>query len=268
MDEATGQCIPPAECPPGQVKDQFEGCKPEDNQCPAGQIKSPEGNCLPGDGQCAAGEVRGGDGSCKRDSDGDGEADEGLDDGTFSGGENCNAPPQCAGDNILCGQAVIQWRIDCNTRREVNITGGDCSAPPICAGEKCNAMEYAQLVVSWRATCALERMGNEDGIPGTPGDGEDFDGQAEGHAAAQSSSGEDVNPLDLFDTCEGPDCPTGELDRSGYGYGSTCPTVPPISVMGTTINFNTGPLCEWVSLGSYFVLLFAGLASARIIGSA
>ncbi|MBZ3920492.1 hypothetical protein Xtri_13865 [Xanthomonas campestris pv. trichodesmae] len=148
-------------------------CKPKDNECPAGQIKSPMGSCIPGDGQCAAGEVRGKDGTCKRDGDGDGEPDAGEDDGSaqqnFSGGDDCNSPPSCSGDLIMCGQARIQWRIDCNTRKNRNISGGTCAAMPVCTGEKCDAMEYSSLLMQWRTACALERQKAGEGGAGETG---------------------------------------------------------------------------------------------------
>ncbi|UXA69050.1 hypothetical protein M0D46_18770 [Xanthomonas prunicola] len=169
---AKGTCEPNA-CPDGMVLGQDGTCKPKDNECPAGQIKSPMGSCVPGDGQCAKGEVRGKDGTCKRDSDGDGEPDPGEGDGTaeqnFSGGDDCNAPPSCSGDLIMCGQARIQWRIDCNTRKNRNISGGTCAAMPVCTGEKCDAMEYSSLLMQWRTACALERQKAGEGGGGETG---------------------------------------------------------------------------------------------------
>ncbi len=165
-NEILGVCSPlDVECPDGQVKDSGGSCKEacpngmvlmsdgtckiKENECPPGNVKAPSGECLPGEGQCAAGEVKGKDGTCKRDSDGDGKPDDGEDEGTtdetFAGGDSCNAPPACSGSPILCGQARIQWRIDCNTRRNRNISGGACSSPPVCTGEKCDAMEYDVL---------------------------------------------------------------------------------------------------------------------------
>lgn len=180
IKDANGNCLPPNECPEGTVKDQFGLCKPKNNECPAGQIKSPEGKCLPGDGQCDAGSVRGKDGTCKKDKDGDGKPDdedgdgdeedgngEGDDESTFSGGENCNAPPVCSGDNIMCGQARIQWRIDCNTRKNAVIAGGQCGVVPQCTGDGCKALDYAILLTTWRTACALETA--KDGIVGNEG---------------------------------------------------------------------------------------------------
>ena len=105
----------------------------------AGSI--PDGKCLPGDGQCAAGEVRGPDGTCKKDGDGDGQPDDPGDKDTFAGGDDCSVPPSCGGSPIMCGQARIQWRIDCNTRKNRNIAGGTCNTMPVCTGE--SAMRWS-----------------------------------------------------------------------------------------------------------------------------
>lgn len=174
-NSATGECEDT--CPAGLKPDAEGLCKPESDTCPPGNIKAPSGQCLPGEGQCAAGEARRPNGTCGRDSDGDGEADEDDEDTendpdteTASGGDSCNAPPSCSGGAIMCLQAKIQWRIDCNTRSKVDITGGSCAAMPVCVGENCKAMEYAQLLQQWRTTCALEKMKPGDG--GQGGDGE------------------------------------------------------------------------------------------------
>ncbi|MDG4488810.1 hypothetical protein G8D19_06780 [Xanthomonas vesicatoria] len=165
-----GHCID-NKCPDGMTLQADGTCGPSANECPAGQIKAPSGGCLPGDGQCAAGEVRGPDGTCKKDGNGDGDPDEPGegDKSQFSGGDNCENPPSCSGDAIMCGQARIQWRIDCNTRKNRNVSGGTCNVTPICTGEKCDAMEYSSMLFQWRTACALERQkagegGGESGI--------------------------------------------------------------------------------------------------------
>lgn len=160
-----GTCGDVGDCPVGQHVVNGK-CTP-DGVCPTGKVKAPDGSCV--DEKCPAGQARGSDGSCKKDGDGDGNPDDGEDTGKFSGGEDCKTPPACSGDNILCGQARIQWRIDCNTRRNETITGGmACASPPICAGEKCNAMEYSQLLQQWRTACATETLAR-----GTPAGGGD-----------------------------------------------------------------------------------------------
>lgn len=245
-------------------------CKPKEDQCPPGNVKSPTGGCLPGDGQCAVGEVKGKDGTCKRDADGDGKPDAGEDEGTtdetFSGGDSCDAPPACSGSPIMCGQARIQWRIDCNTRKNRQITGGACSAMPMCVGRDCDAMEYSQLLMQWRTACALEKAksGSGDADPNVAaikealtGNGGTPDIGAEGSPAdswaggGEGGGGEPIDP-----------------DTSGYGWGGgTCPSPPAVSVLGASIQFDAGPICRWLALGSYFVMGLAALASLRIVGS-
>lgn len=161
-----GVCKRTEACPDGMVQNAAGACEPKKGECPAGQVKAPDGSCV-NDTKCPAGQARGKDGSCKKDSDGDGNPDPTENDGKFSGGDTCDEPPQCSGDNILCGQARIQWRIDCNTRRNANVSGGSCNAEPICTGEKCDALEYAQLVQQWRAACALERLVAKSNSTGT-----------------------------------------------------------------------------------------------------
>ncbi|MEN4903352.1 hypothetical protein [Luteimonas sp. TWI1437] len=214
-DPLTGECK--AGCPAGMVVTLEGSCKPQADTCPPGQIKSPVGGCLPGEGTCAAGEARGKDGTCKRDSDGDGtpdseqggEGDDDEGDGTeFAGGDDCSRPPSCSGSPVMCGQARIQWRIECNTRRKVNISGGTCGAMPVCTGENCNAMEYAQLIQQWKAACALEKLSTGDTGPGGDGDGDglldwmkgvrDADTQAANHIAAQGDGLEGVNVDDVW----------------------------------------------------------------------
>jgi len=252
------------------VQQQDGTCKKKDNECPAGNVRSPSGECLPGDGQCAAGEVRGPDGTCKKDSDDDGEPDgDGGEDkpNEFSGGDDCTRPPSCSGDAIMCGQARIQWRIDCNTRKNRNIAGGMCNAMPVCTGEKCDALEYTQLLMQWRTTCAVEKLASASG-----GGGDGGNGDLAAIRNALTGTGGSVDPgvslpgsgAWMPDT---PDGGPGGPDTSGYGWGGTCPVPPSIDVMGATIQFDVTPLCNWLSLASYFVMGIAALASLRIVAT-
>jgi len=267
-----GQCKPEP-CPSGMAQQADGTCKNKENECPAGQVKSPAGNCLPGDGQCAAGEVRGKDGTCKKDADGDGEPDpgeEGGEDGEgkpvdeFSGGDDCKTPPTCSGSPIMCGQARIQWRIDCNTRKNRNIAGGMCTQPPVCTGEKCDAMEYSGLLMQWRIACATEKLAANAGN----GTGSNPDLVAIRNAV--TGTGGSVDPgtslpgTGAWQGGQGTD--PVQPDTSGYGWGGgSCPAIPAIDVMGATIQFDPTPLCNWLGLGSYFVMGLAALASLRIV---
>lgn len=264
-DPITGVCT--QGCPPGMVTDAGGVCKPAADDCPAGNIRSPSGECLPGEGQCATGEVRRENGTCGKDVNGDGLADEDDEDSEndpeefFAGGDTCASPPSCSGGAIECGMARIQWRIDCNTRRTVNVTGGACSAMPVCVGENCKAMEYAQLLQQWRSACALEKMadaeagegGNQDLIDLLTDPGSiqpDLGGTGDMPGGGPYAWGEDEE----FDP-----------DTSGYGWASSCPANPTVNVFGATLTFDLSPLCQWVSLGGYLVLILAGLASLRIV---
>ncbi|MFI8716350.1 hypothetical protein ACIGHF_00440 [Stenotrophomonas sp. NPDC077464] len=273
-----GQCAPEP-CPAGKVLQADGSCKNEANECPAGQIKSPDGNCLPGEGQCAAGEVRGKDGTCKKDADGDGEPDAGeegegpngetADD--FSGGDSCNEPPSCSGSPIMCGQARIQWRIDCNTRKNRNIAGGMCTQPPVCTGEKCDALEYSGLLMQWRTACAVEKLASSTGT----GTGSNPDLVAIRNALTGNAGTPDLgdagDPAGAFsdESGYGNGGYPGEFDpdTAGFGYSRTCPTIPALSFMGQTINVDTSAFCNWMILGGQFVLIIASLLSLRIISS-
>lgn len=264
-----GKCEPEP-CPAGKIMQADGTCKNKDNECPAGQIKSPDGKCLPGDGQCAQGEVRGKDGTCKKDSDGDGQPDQGEEGGEdpdgkkkdeFSGGDDCKTPPTCSGSPIMCGQARIQWRIDCNTRKNRNVAGGTCNTVPVCTGEKCDAVEYSGLLMQWRSACALEKLASGTG------------GNADTAAIRNALTGTGGNP-DYGTTSPGSGAwqgggstTPGTPNTAGYGWGGSCPQPPAFEVMGQSFQFDVTPVCTWLGLGSYFVLGLAALFSLRIVAS-
>lgn len=258
-------------CPTGMVMDATGACKPSTDDCPAGNVRSPSGQCLPGEGQCAAGEARRPNGTCGRDSDGDGQADEDDEDPdndpereTASGGDSCSAPPSCSGGPIDCLQAKIQWRIDCNTRHKVNVTGGACGAMPVCVGENCKAMEYAQLLQQWKAACSLEKLANSDG-GGEGGNNADLIALLTGPGSINGEHG-DTGGMPggdgPFQWGEGEE---HEPDTAGFGYGSSCPSPPSFTVGGRTISIDLTIMCQWVSLAGSIVLILAGLASVRIV---
>ena len=212
-----GQCKPEP-CPEGKVQNPDGTCENKKNECPAGNVKAPSGECLPGDGQCAAGEAKGKDGTCKRDSNGDGKPDseEGDDDpnkDSASGGENCSSPPTCNGNPVMCLQLRTQWRIDCNTRRDRNVTGGSCGAMPVCVGKDCDATAHAQLIQQWKAACALEKLSNKGG----DGDGGQPEWTKVGGMGQNPGSGETAEDAPKVHNKK---FDTGDLDQSGFGGGS------------------------------------------------
>ncbi|WP_267122782.1 hypothetical protein [Xanthomonas sacchari] len=272
---SSGQCAPEP-CPDGMVQQQDGTCKAKENECPQGQIKGPDGSCVKKPDTCGTGQAQGSDGTCKPDKDGDGKPDDedsdddGKDDkSSFSGGDSCDSPPACSGDPVMCGQARIQWRIDCNTRRNRNISGGACGSPPICTGEKCDAMEYASLLMQWRTACALEK--GAGGSAGGFGQ-KDSDNLAAVKGALTGNAGnpdigEGGDPSGAFTDGSNSTAGDGKLDTSGFGYGRSCPTVPDVSVFGQAIHFDTSAFCSFLVLGGQLVLVFAALASLRIISA-
>lgn len=263
-----GQCAPEP-CPQGMAQQQDGTCKKKDSECPAGMIRSPLGTCIPGDGQCAKGEVRGLDGTCKRDADNDGNPDP-VNEESFSGGDDCSAPPSCSGSPIMCGQARIQWRIDCNTRRNRNIAGGACNAMPVCTGEKCDAMEYAGLVLQWRSACAAEKLAAKQDTPGQGGN----QGDANGNGVADVLEGRgDVTPIgdgtaDIASAKKwGIGLSTSNLDTSNmFGGGGTCPEPPPITIMGKTVNAADFPyFCRIAAIFRALILIFGAYSAIQIL---
>lgn len=287
QEEKDGQCLPSNKCPAGMVSVQGSTpgaiqqgslyCKPSREECPPGDVTTSGGQCLPGEGKCAQGEARGGDGTCKRDADGDGVADDEDDNpdndstkDSFSGGDNCDSPPSCNGNPIMCGQARIQWRIDCNTRRAQNISGGTCDAVPICTGKACDAMEHAQLMQQWRTTCAIEKLANQE--PGQGG-GENAQGDANGNGVADVLEGRlnsnapgdgqgDVDGSKRFGLGINPGMINSEAI---FGTGS-CPIPPSFQLYGNTISVSDFPYwCDAMAILRALILLFGGFTALKIL---
>lgn len=261
-----GQCAPEP-CPDGMAQQQDGTCKKKENECPAGQVRSPDGRCLPGDGQCAKGEVRGPDGTCKKDSDDDGKPDEPGEKDTFSGGDDCSMPPSCSGSPILCGQARIQWRIDCNTRRNRNIAGGSCSAMPVCTGEKCDAMEYAGLLMQWRTACATEKMAGQGN---NGGDGSQPEWTKVGGMNTDPGAGSSPDDTKVLTTKQ---ISISDLDQSGIGGGGSCMGFAGggggsgigsgfVQVMASPPPF----FCDHIAHIKAAIILFASVTSVFILG--
>jgi hypothetical protein len=274
-----GQCKPENKCPdgmiavtgstPGAISSGALNCKPSDDTCPAGQIRSQSGQCLPGEGQCAAGEARRKDGTCGRDSDGDGTADIDDDDDSnddvresFSGGDSCSAPPSCAGGPIDCGMARIQWRIDCNTRTKVNVSGGTCGSVPQCIGENCRAMEYAQLLQQWRSACALEKMASGEGGEGAVGDANkngvadvlegNFTPNDGGQPGESGVSTKGVGP--------------GLLNTENIFGAGQCPQPPTFQIMGVTVSGADFPhWCNAMLILRSCILIFGAFTALKIL---
>ncbi len=258
-DPVTGECKD--QCPVGMFIDETGQCKKDGNTCSAGQIKGPDGSCV--QDSCPAGQTKGADGSCKKD--GDTDKDEGDEEKYFSGGDNCSAPPACSGDAILCGQARIQWRIDCNTRRNTNISGGSCSAIPVCTGEKCDAMEYAQLLQQWRGTCALEKLAKGDKGEGEQPGWTKVDGMSQDPGAGQNA--DDIKGVQTKTLS------TNDLDSSGWlGGAGSCPAIMGGgggdglgSAFAKALASPPSYFCNFIGMMAAIVMIGAAYVSAYIL---
>ncbi|WP_152249655.1 hypothetical protein [Xanthomonas maliensis] len=266
---AKGQCEP-SQCPAGMTLQQDGTCAPSHNECPPGQVKSPSGSCLPGDGQCAKGEVMGADGTCKKDSDGDGSPDDGGGDGdgdkhTFSGGDDCDTPPSCNGDPIMCGQARIQWRIDCNTRRNRNISGGSCANMPVCTGDKCDAIEYNALLFQWRTACATEKLAQAGAGSGNTGQP---DWTKVGNMSQDPGAGASPDDTKVLTTNQ---VDVNSLDQSGFGGGQCVGFVNGVGGSGISSGFmqtlaSPPPLwCNFIDQVKAIMILIGAVSSAFIL---
>lgn len=266
-------------CPAGMVEQPDGTCKPKASECPAGQVKAPDGSCID-NGQCPAGQTKGADGTCKpekppeedgpdncpagqkADANGKCQYDE-----SFSGGDDCSVPPTCSGSPILCGQARIQWRIDCNTRKNTNVSGGTCASVPVCTGEKCDAVEYAQLIQQWKTACALEKLaaggatdpGDTSGQP----DWTKVTGMSQDPGAGASADDTKI----LKDKTLSPN----DLDQSGFGGGS-CMGFVSGSVGGDLANGFAADLlnppafwCNYVAAIKAVMILLGAVAASYIL---
>ena len=284
--EENGQCVPDGKCPegmiavqgstPGAVQQGSLYCKPKADECPHGTIKAPAtGKCIPGEGQCAAGEARRENGTCGKDSDGDGKADEDDDNPdndpekeSASGGDSCDVPPSCSGGAIACLQVKVQWRIDCNTRKVKNISGGTCDAVPVCTGKDCDAMQYAQLMQQWRATCALEKMAkkgtSEEGSDGSDANGNGVPDALEGtgEVSEVGDGAADIEASRKFGVSLSPSM----LDRDNFFGGGSCPQPPTFKMMGATISGADFPYwCQAMSILRSLILIFGTYYALRIL---
>ncbi len=164
-------------------------------------------------------------------------------------------------------QLKVQWRIDCNTRRNVNVSGGTCDAVPVCTGKGCNAMEYAQLMQQWRATCALEKLAKAGGS----GTGDDTDANGNGVPDALEGSGDVADPGDgAADIAAskkfGLGVSTNLLNTENLFGGGSCPEPPSFQLMGQTISGSDFPYwCQAMYLLSILIPLWGAFTAVKIL---
>lgn len=183
---------------------------------------------------------------------GGGSGEDGDEDGnSASGGGSCTEPPVVEGDPALGMIALQTWETRCALEKigEVTVTGdiGDCNSP--------FSVEGPEKDVNVQTMKAMRAEICPGGQTASEGDGDAIDWSGlDGPDSAEGSG--------LFVTEEiGAD----GLDTTGLGFMRTCPTIPPIDVMGTTIQFDNSVMCDWLELGGQIMLILAALVSVRIM---
>lgn len=183
-----------------------------------------------------------------------------------SGGTDCNTPPIVSGDEALAMVATQAWSTRCAVvaGNAVTVTGNvdDCSQPFTVEGgtgggaQGTSSASAHQLRALRKAICGDEAQIGQATAAAKGTDGTYGIGDTSGDEAALRAQFESGGPAGLGDF---------EPDESGFGYSRTCPTIPPLNLMGQVINIDTSNFCDWIALSGQFVLLIAALASMRIL---
>lgn len=179
----------------------------------------------------------------------DGDPAEGGDEGSATGGGDCDTPPVTTGDPVVGMVARQAWETRCavDKTNAVTTTGSitDCSAPFTVEGNTANAIKLRSMR---KSNCPLE---------------------GEAAPAEASYLGDGTGEPSASDVMSTRTWGADGFDQSGFGWGQACPALPTIEFRGTTINLDpNGTFCDWMTLGGFFVVLMAGLACFRILMSA
>lgn len=176
--------------------------------------------------------------------------------GSASGGGNCDpaSQPVVTGDPLLAMITLQTWATRCAVESKDAVTStGDiasCASPFTVTGPPKSA-ELLKLKAIRKTICPAEGEG-------TTNVDQYGDNEASAWFTAES----------MGVVTDGEPTGTEGLDTSGFGFGTTCPTIPDVAVMGQTIHFDTSIFCDWMHLGGYLVLTMAALVGVRILGAA
>jgi hypothetical protein len=188
-----------------------------------------------------------------------GDDDEG-DQGSASGGEGCDVPPTCSGDNVGCASLLMIWRNRCSEGRNKVEGGGECDANGqpllVCTGDQvaCKAM----LLEAEQHCAAKKADTNNDGQPDwtVPGEGDGTEGAGE-------DPGEDVGKVQTA-TFGAP-----MLDETGLSWSRACPDLGTLnlSYFGS-FDLNSVPwICDFTTMvRGVFFLLGSFLALMIVMG--
>jgi hypothetical protein len=216
---------------------------------------------------CTAGP---GDGaSVPTDSDGDGTSDSNDADPTNPGVGG--TPDPAAEPDPLCGTEGHAACPNDPTATNSSTGGGDCTSPPQSTGDPTLAQIAFQ---TWATRCALVANANtgevEQGGTGTDmtatnakldGIGAGIDGLLDVSGETLDTTGLGAVGSSVMQTRE----VDGTFDDSGFGWSRTCPAPVTVVVMGNEVTLQTSALCNWLTVGGWFVLLLTGFRCLKIV---
>lgn len=121
--------------------------------------------------------------------------------------------------------------------------GGDCKSPPTVSGGDPLTGELVRQ--QWYVRCGNPNADPSDLDPGH------YLGEGEPSADGLIVEGEEIG--------------ADGLNIAGFGWSSSCPQIPNVTINGRTITFDTSVFCNWLHLGGQLVLIMAALLSLRIL---
>lgn len=226
------RCYAPLACPDGSLPVRGQ-CPPVAGVCPGGTPPI-NGRCTAQYGTCpngqpsVAGQCQPGYANCPNGAQ--------PVNGQCSSGVGCDPltdPEQCTGNE------------------DGHASGGEsCEGQPACSGDP---VACAILQMQWRHRCETKDALTGDGDPGDPIE----DMQAEG---TFTWAPDETIPGGGLGTSNG-------FDDSGFGLSRSCPQVPPISVLGTTVEF-PAVWCDLLAMMGTLLLIGASWAATKIVASA
>lgn len=166
-------------------------------------------------------------------------------DTSASGGGDCDTPPIVTGDAALNMVATQAWATRCAVEagNAADVVGdiANCGAAFLVEGDNANAIKLRAMR---KQICPMEGETTPD---------------------PASYIGDAGDPSEVWEDGDEEGTP---LDTSGFGYGTTCPTLPQINIYGHVLEIDPeGKFCSWMHLGGTMLLIVVGIICLRIVGT-
>lgn len=194
------------------------------------------------------------------------EPDDPRDQESVSGGGTCDAAPACSGTGkIACATLWQQWKTRCAVEKSGTTVGSNATCSErlstgyACIGDTatCRTLNDTHAI-----RCSIAGLSNAGGGSGT-GDGDDpFDKAGERAAIdAASQHGDGNNGHEPGDAWVDGD--EAELNANRLGTGGGCPTLPAVSVGGSTL-VAPPAFCEHIAKIRLLILAIGYIIAVRI----